>query len=88
MAAKDDKVGDMVGQTVEGDLKPETVAKIHAGGLSYKNSLQLAPGTITGIAGVDGNGQQDLADLIVGLQRPERGKLFLNGQDVTALSRE
>lgn len=39
--------------------------------------LALAAGTITGLAGVSGNGQAALADLISGLIRPASGRLVL-----------
>jgi len=48
-------------------------------------SIALAAGTITGVAGVDGNGQQELAELIVGLRRPTAGRVLLYGIDVTRL---
>ncbi|HSI33163.1 MAG: ABC transporter ATP-binding protein [Phycisphaerae bacterium] len=48
-------------------------------------SLTLTPGTITGVAGVDGNGQQELAELIIGLRRPTAGRVLLHGADVTRL---
>lgn len=40
---------------------------------------------ILGIAGVDGNGQQELAELIVGLRRPQSGKILMADEDVTHL---
>jgi simple sugar transport system ATP-binding protein len=49
-------------------------------------TLSIPPGTILGIAGVDGNGQQQLAEVIVGLLRPTAGHVFINGHDVTRLS--
>ncbi len=41
---------------------------------------------ILGIAGVDGNGQQALAELVSGLLRPLGGNIFLLGRDITRLS--
>jgi simple sugar transport system ATP-binding protein len=38
---------------------------------------------ILGIAGVDGNGQQELAEVLVGLRSPGGGKLLLGDDDVT-----
>jgi simple sugar transport system ATP-binding protein len=49
-------------------------------------SLALLPGTITGIAGVDGNGQSDLANAIVGSQPLAAGTLTILGQDAGDLS--
>ncbi|WP_439527080.1 ATP-binding cassette domain-containing protein, partial [Roseovarius mucosus] len=41
--------------------------------------LALRAGTITGLAGVSGNGQAALADLIAGLERPSTGEMLLHG---------
>ncbi len=46
-------------------------------------SLSLTPGSMLGIAGVDGNGQQELAEIIVGLRRPTAGQVLLGGIDIT-----
>lgn len=43
-------------------------------------TLELRAGQITGLAGVSGNGQAALADLIGGLTRPESGVLELAGE--------
>jgi simple sugar transport system ATP-binding protein len=47
-------------------------------------SLSLRAGEIVGVAGVGGNGQQELADALVGLAPAERGRIVLEGTDVTA----
>ncbi len=49
-------------------------------------SLQVKPGEIVGIAGVDGNGQKELEEAIMGLTNIQDGRLFYSGQDITALS--
>ncbi|MBW4642821.1 MAG: ABC transporter ATP-binding protein [Goleter apudmare HA4340-LM2] len=41
-------------------------------------SFQLRAGEILGIAGVDGNGQRELADAFAGLRRPNKGKIEFN----------
>ncbi|MCP4538414.1 MAG: ABC transporter ATP-binding protein [Chloroflexi bacterium] len=46
-----------------------------------KLSLQVHSGEILGIAGVAGNGQSELAEVITGL-RPCTGKIKINGQEV------
>ncbi len=46
-------------------------------------SFTIHPGEILGIAGVDGNGQRELADAIAGLRPVAQGTLQLNGQDIT-----
>ncbi len=42
-------------------------------------TLSLRAGQITGLAGVSGNGQAALADLISGMIRPDRGTFEING---------
>ena len=49
-------------------------------------SLEVHSGEILGIAGVSGNGQRELAETITGLRKTTSGKVFLEGEDVTALS--
>ena len=44
--------------------------------------LQLWPGEIVGIAGVDGNGQKHLAEVLAGQRPLASGSLLLNGVDV------
>ncbi|NPV74967.1 MAG: ABC transporter ATP-binding protein [Anaerolineae bacterium] len=46
-------------------------------------SFHVCSGEILGIAGVDGNGQNELALSLSGLLRPSSGKILLNGKDVT-----
>ncbi len=45
--------------------------------------LDLCPGEILGIAGVDGNGQSQLAQAVTGLLTPESGQIVFHGQTVT-----
>ncbi|MDB5562784.1 MAG: hypothetical protein JWN11_2202, partial [Hyphomicrobiales bacterium] len=47
-------------------------------------SLDIHAGEILGVAGVDGNGQQELAEAIVGLRPIESGSLTVDGVDMTA----
>ncbi len=48
--------------------------------------LEVRAGEIFGIAGVAGNGQDELVEAIVGLRRPSAGTVSLAGQDVTGRS--
>ncbi|GAB4109858.1 MAG: ATP-binding cassette domain-containing protein [Roseiflexaceae bacterium] len=45
--------------------------------------LDFQPGVVTGLAGLDGSGQQLLLRLLGGRMHPVQGVLRLNGQDVT-----
>lgn len=49
-------------------------------------SLEVKAGEILGIAGVQGNGQRELVEAIVGLRPAVKGKIELKGQDLTSLS--
>ena len=46
-------------------------------------SMEIRPGEIVGIAGVDGNGQTQLAQLITGVIGPEKGHVHLAGSKVS-----
>jgi general nucleoside transport system ATP-binding protein len=46
-------------------------------------SLEVKAGEIVGIAGIDGNGQSELVEAIVGLRRPTEGRILVNGQVIT-----
>jgi simple sugar transport system ATP-binding protein len=47
-------------------------------------SLKISPGEIIGVAGVSGNGQKELGDLLLGLEACSGGEKFLFGQDATS----
>ncbi len=49
-------------------------------------SLSVRAGEILGIAGVDGNGQAELAKVITGLLAPEKGSVLIDEKNVTAKS--
>jgi simple sugar transport system ATP-binding protein len=49
-------------------------------------SCQVRGGEILGVAGVSGNGQRELADVILGLRRPRSGTKRLWGEDATRWS--
>lgn len=48
-------------------------------------SVQVKAGEIVGIAGVDGNGQNELIEAITGLKKAESGTITLNGTNITTL---
>ena len=49
-------------------------------------SLEIRAGEILGIAGVDGNGQQELAEVLTGLRTPTSGRLGYSGDWFTVMS--
>ena len=91
----------MVGRDViytemeRGDVKPGEVV-LEAKGLRIRNScgvealkgvsLSIRSGEVLGIAGVDGNGQAELCDVLTGLLRPEAGHVSIDGQDLSRAS--
>ena len=48
--------------------------------------LDIRAGEIVGVAGVEGNGQDELVEALVGLRQPKSGTIRLNGRDVTKAS--
>lgn len=49
-------------------------------------SLQIHEGEIFGIAGVSGNGQDTVCDIISGLVKPTTGRVLFEGQDISGWS--
>jgi ATP-binding cassette subfamily B multidrug efflux pump len=45
-------------------------------------SLSVAPGEFIGITGTIGSGKSTLVNVLTGLQRPDRGTVFINGTDI------
>jgi simple sugar transport system ATP-binding protein len=87
----------MVGREVQltvdrGDSHPADV-RLRVGGLRVHDDrghevvrgvdLEVRAGEILGVAGVAGNGQDQLVEAIVGLRKPMAGTLTLDGADVT-----
>ena len=46
-------------------------------------SLEVRAGEILGVAGVEGNGQRELAETLIGLRTPESGEIELEGASIT-----
>jgi simple sugar transport system ATP-binding protein len=76
------------------EVTGDAVLELH--GVSARNSrgaealhgidLVVRGGEIMGIAGVSGNGQTELAEVITGLRSPERGTITIGGADVSKAS--
>ena len=49
-------------------------------------SFTVRAGEILGLAGVSGNGQREMAEVIAGLRRVESGKVLLNDRNISNLS--
>jgi simple sugar transport system ATP-binding protein len=77
------------GERPQGNLQPllelkqvSTRAEGQATGLKEIN-LTILPGEIVGVAGVSGNGQKELGDVVLGLERCDSGFKYLWGQNAT-----
>lgn len=59
-----------------------------AGGQAILKNLSLTvnTGKFTAITGPNGSGKSTLAKIIMGIERPESGKIIFNGKDITDLS--
>lgn len=61
-----------------------TVPSTHGHGIAVDGlSLEVRPGEILGVAGVEGNGQRELVDALIGLMSPSSGSIAIDGVDVT-----
>jgi general nucleoside transport system ATP-binding protein len=49
-------------------------------------SLTVSKGEILGIAGVDGNGQSEMAEIVSGLRKLQSGQVIIDGRDVIGMS--
>ena len=76
---KSNKVGD-----TKLNLKSvEYIDKVNNYKLLDNINFEIKAGEILGIAGVSGNGQVELANIISGIQLDYSGEIFINGQDVS-----
>ena len=68
-------------------LQVENLSKSYQKKPIVKNiSLKVGSGQVVGLLGPNGAGKTTTFHMIVGLIRPNQGKIFLNGEDITDLS--
>lgn len=65
-------------------LQNVTVRKTHKKPVLDEINLEVYKGEILGIAGVDGNGQRELAEVIAGIQKTTKGKITFYGEEIAA----
>lgn len=89
----------MVGREVSEEMEKEPVSPgeevLRVENLTVKNSagfpvvkdvsFSIHEGEIFAVAGVSGNGQEELADAIAGMVKAAGGKIYLAGQDITQM---
>lgn len=62
----------------------EVATHAEGAGVSLQGiDLRIQPGEIVGVAGVSGNGQRELCDVVLGMETCIKGKKFLYGKDLT-----
>lgn len=49
-------------------------------------SFDVRAGEIVCLAGIEGNGQSQVVEIITGLEKPASGEIFLNGENITTAS--
>ncbi len=76
-APSHDPVLEVEGLVVEDEEGRRTVTGV---------DLTVCSGEIVGIAGVEGNGQRELADVLAGVLAATEGRISVDGRDVTGLS--
>ncbi|WP_235508865.1 ABC transporter ATP-binding protein [Aeromicrobium sp. Root236] len=72
-----------VTDTVELELHDVTLTDDFGRDVLSDISLTIHRGEILGIAGVEGNGQSELVEAIMGMHIPTAGRITLSGEDVT-----
>lgn len=85
-------IGRELKETYDVDTSPGTEPLLSLEGVSLPRkkkghplhdiTLELRRGEILGVAGVEGNGQKELAETITGIQRPSAGRVMLDGADI------
>jgi len=58
-------------------------SKLHEKALVNNASFEIRSGEIVCIAGIDGNGQQELVLALAGMMESESGRILLEGKDIT-----
>jgi len=79
------QLSDMAAKDAHAVLTLEKISRRDTRGLTRLDevSLTIHAGEIVGIAGVDGNGQQDLAAAVVGLDRVDHGHITFDATPIT-----
>lgn len=68
------------------EVRNLVMSKTHGGKHLDNVSFDVQKGEIVCIAGIDGNGQSELAKAITGLVKLDSGSIYLDGEDITDFS--
>jgi len=82
------RIGDPPGETPTPEaVQIDGLTVIDSQGVTRLDHFTLAigPGEIVGVAGVEGNGQSELAAVLSGMLEPSRGRVFLGDLETTHL---
>jgi general nucleoside transport system ATP-binding protein len=71
---------------VEGGEAVLQVEGLRLGDKLHGIDLEVRSGEILGVAGVEGNGQLELAESLIGLRRPDGGRVVMGGADISGQS--
>lgn len=78
-------LGRRLDQTPRLRVENLTVAPVRSRVGLKGGSFNIYPREVFGIAGVDGSGQAELIDVLVGLVAPLKGRIWLDGKEITHL---
>ncbi len=89
------QAGPQAAQRAVGERRPQArleIVDLHAPGLSPAGALRgielrIGAGELVGVAGIDGNGQRELEEVLAGVRAPTRGEIRVGGRAVPAQPR-
>ena len=72
----------------EAVLEVENLSLTGSGGQAVLDGItfEVRAGEVLGVAGVDGNGQTELVDVLTGMTRPTTGRILIGGTEVDRLT--
>ena len=80
-----ERPADIVGQAVRG-LEVRSIAKAYDGrAVLHDVSLAVSQGEVVGLLGPNGAGKTTCFYSVMGLVKPDSGRIFLDGEDITGL---
>ncbi|MFC7217346.1 ABC transporter ATP-binding protein [Streptomyces polyrhachis] len=87
LAEKGDNAAVVLSEAYAGEGQPASASRenVPLGRLLLNDiSFTIHKGEVLGIAGVEGNGQTELIDAIIGMRAPDAGTVALDGKDISS----